>query len=182
MCATLCLVVVFVSVLRNLCQFVTSLPVLVAVFLCSGSEGQDTPGYRPDSPDSLSRVSGLLPGVSGSCCQTHILLCGYYVICITHVFALTYSPHCKRYKGLCGSLVYYFFLPFLMFVKSNLKSKFMAYIQGELLYASCSSLYGYQMSYMWVVINHQKRRRLKVIQAPKWVLVNNDKTHVHLIV
>jgi len=34
----------------------------------------------------------------------------------------------------------------------------MAYLKGELLYASCLSLYDYQMSYMWVVINHQKGR------------------------
>ena len=42
-------------------------------------------------------------------------------------------------------------------IKSNLKFKFMAYLKGELLYASRLSLYDYQMSYMWVVINHQKR-------------------------
>ena len=57
-----------------------------SVFLCSGSEGPDTLGYRLDSPDFLSGVFGLSPGVSGSCCQTHIFLCGFHVICITHLF------------------------------------------------------------------------------------------------
>jgi len=46
------------------------------VFLCSGSERPDTPGYRPDSPDFLTGVSGLIPGVSGSSWQIHILLSG----------------------------------------------------------------------------------------------------------
>ena len=45
-------------------------------FLCSGSERPDTPGYRPDSPDILTGVSGLIPGVSGSSWQIHILLSG----------------------------------------------------------------------------------------------------------
>ena len=45
-------------------------------FVCSGSEGLDTPGYRPDSPDSLTGVSGLQLGVSGSRWQTHFLLSG----------------------------------------------------------------------------------------------------------
>jgi len=45
-------------------------------FLCSGSERPDTPGYRPDSLDILTGVSGLIPGVSGSSWQKHILLSG----------------------------------------------------------------------------------------------------------
>ena len=77
----------------------TSLSVLVAVFLCSGSVGLDTPGYRPDSPDSLSGVFGLLPGVSGSCYQTHIFLCGYYVICITHVLHIPAHPTVKDIRA-----------------------------------------------------------------------------------
>jgi len=32
----------------------------------------------------------------------------------------------------------------------------MSYIKGELLYARCLLFYVNQMSYMWVVINHQK--------------------------
>ena len=63
-------------------------------FLCSGSEGPDTPGYMPDSPDCLTGVSGLLPGVSGSCWQTHFLLkwiewitCHMHHTCLyTHLF------------------------------------------------------------------------------------------------
>ena len=67
---------------------------LVTVFLCSGSEGPDTPGYMPDSLDSLTGVSGLLPWVSGSCWQTHFLLkwiewitCHMHHTCLcTHLF------------------------------------------------------------------------------------------------
>ena len=44
------------------------------------------------------------------------------------------------------------------------------------------SLYDYQMSYMWVVINHQKGGDWKWFRPLKWVLVVNDKTHVRLIV
>jgi len=34
--------------------------------------------------------------------------------------------------------------------------KFMAYIKGKLLYARRLLFYDHQMSYMWIVINHQK--------------------------
>ena len=65
-------------------------PWLVTVFLCSGSEGPDTPGYMPDSPDSLTGVSGLLPGVSGSCCRTLFfewISCQMHHTCLcTHLF------------------------------------------------------------------------------------------------
>ena len=47
-------------------------------------------------------------------------------------------------------------MPIVDMSSQNWNSKFMAYIKGELLYARCLSLYDYQMSYMWVVINHQK--------------------------
>ena len=47
-------------------------------------------------------------------------------------------------------------MPIVDMLSQNWNSKFMAYFKGELLYASRVSLYDYQMSYMWVVINHQK--------------------------
>ena len=49
------------------------------------------------------------------------------------------------------------FMPIVDVSSQIWNSKFMAYLKGELLYASRLSLYDYQMSYMWVVINHQKR-------------------------
>ena len=102
-----------------------------SVFLCFGSEGQDTPGHRPDYPDSLTGVSGLLPGVSGSCCQT-IFFSVYHAICITLVFVLTCSPNYKTYKSFCGSLDIY---AKIVDMSSQVEiQKFMAYIKGELLY------------------------------------------------
>ena len=47
-------------------------------------------------------------------------------------------------------------MPIVDMSSQNWNSKFMAYIKGELLYARCLSFYVNQMSYMWVVINHQK--------------------------
>jgi hypothetical protein len=44
----------------------------------------------------------------------------------------------------------------LDFREVNLKFKFMAYIKGELFACLRLHFYGYQMRYMWVVINHQK--------------------------
>ena len=138
-------------------------PWLVTVFLCSGSEGPDTPGYMPDSPDSLTGVSGLLPGVSGSCWQTDFFKWIEWITCHLHhtCLALTWSPHCKTYKSFYGYLDIY--AKIVGMSSQNWNSKFMAYIKGELLYAICLSFYVNQMSYMWVVINHQKGGRLKVI-------------------
>ena len=67
-----------------------------------------------------------------------------------------HAPIHPTVKDIMVSLVLLCILLFLTFVKSNLKFKFMAYIKGELLYARCLLFYDYQMSYMWVVINHQK--------------------------
>jgi len=47
-------------------------------------------------------------------------------------------------------------MPIVDMSSQNWNSKFMAYIKGEHLYARCLLFYGNQMSYMWVVINHQK--------------------------
>ena len=77
------------------------------VFMCSSSEGLDTPDHRSDYPDFLTGVSGILPGVSRSCSRTLFFLSEYHAICITLVFALTCSPHCKIYKSFCGSLDIY---------------------------------------------------------------------------
>ena len=67
-----------------------------------------------------------------------------------------HAPVHPTVKDIRVSLVLLCILSFLTFVKSNLKFKFMAYIKGELLYARRLLFYDYQMSYMWVVINHQK--------------------------
>jgi len=102
-------------------------PWLVTVFLCSGSEGPDTPGYMPDSPDSLTGVSGLLPGVSGSCWQTDFFKWIEWITCHLHhtCLALTCSPHCKTYKSFCGSLDIY--AKIVDMSSQNWNSKFMAY-------------------------------------------------------
>ena len=69
MSATLCLAVeleLFFKKFLLVCDIFELWIICFLFFLCSGSERPDTPGYRPDSPDILTGVSGLIPGVSGS--------------------------------------------------------------------------------------------------------------------
>ena len=88
------------------------------VFLCSGSERPDTPGYRPDSPWPES--PDLYPESPGPADRYTF----YWVDNLSyasHIFlALTYSPHCQTYKSLYVSLNIY---ANCWHVKSKLKFK-----------------------------------------------------------
>ena len=80
-----------------------------------------------------------------------------WIIChLHHTFALHSHAHPTVYH-IRASCFLPRIMPIVDMLSQNWNSKFMAYLKGELLYASRLSLYDYQMSYMWVVINHQKR-------------------------
>ena len=113
----------------------------------------DTLGYRLDSLDFLSGVFGLSPGVSGSCCQTHFFV---WISCHMHLTLVLHSHAHPTIYRIRASMFLLRFMPIVDMSSQIWNSKFMAYLKGELLYASCLSLYNYQMSYMWVVIDHQK--------------------------
>ena len=134
--------------------YIWAVAYLFSVFLCSGSEGPDTPGYRPDTPDFLVRslraptqsLRVLLP-------NTHFSV---WISChMHHTLVLHTHAHPTVYR-IRVSMFLLRFMPIVDMSSQIWNSKFMAYLKGELLYASCLSLYDYQMSYMWVVINHQK--------------------------
>ena len=68
-----------------------------------------------------------------------------------------HSPVHPTVKHIRAFVVLLIYMPKLLTCQVKFEiQKFMAYIKGELLYARCLLLYDYQMSYMWVVINHQK--------------------------
>ena len=102
-----------------------------------------------------SGVSRLLPTVSRFCWPNTSFL--VWISCHMHH---TYFVHTPAHPTVNHIRVSMFLLRFMPIVDvcevKNLKFKFIAYIKGELLYASRLLLYDYQMRYMWVVINHQK--------------------------
>ena len=68
-----------------------------------------------------------------------------------------HSPVHPTVKHIRAFVVLLIYMPKLLTCQVKFEiQKFMAYIKGELLYASCLLFYVNQMSYMWVVINHQK--------------------------
>ena len=126
--------------------------VVMTVFydLC---RGPDTRAIGRILRTSWSGVSGLLAGVSGSYCQ--ITFSSVWISCHMHYTWSLHSPAHPTVEHIrvTGSLEIY---ANCWCAKSKLKFKFMAYVKGELLYARSLLLNDYQMSYMWVVINHQK--------------------------
>ena len=68
-----------------------------------------------------------------------------------------HSPVHPTIKHIRAFVVLLIYMPKLLTCQVKFEiQKFMAYIKGELLYARRLLFYDYQMSYMWIVINHQK--------------------------
>ena len=68
-----------------------------------------------------------------------------------------HSPVHPTVKHIRAFVVLLIYMPKLLTCQVKFEiQKFMAYIKGKLLYARHLLFYDYQMSYMWIVINHQK--------------------------
>ena len=68
-----------------------------------------------------------------------------------------HSPVHPTVKHIRAFMVLLIYMPKLLTCQVKFEiQKFMSYIKGELLYARRLLFYDYQMSYMWIVINHQK--------------------------
>ena len=88
-------------------------------------KGPDTPGYSPDSPEILTGVSRLIPGVSGSNWQTHFI---EWITCHMHH---TYSWHSLVHPTVNLIRAFVFLsinMPIIDMSSQNWNSKFMAYI------------------------------------------------------
>ena len=158
MSATLCLAVLLKSALRKFVLVWGKIDLLWWLFyvICAGGRILQATSRILRTP--WSGISGLLAGVSGSCCQ--ITFPSVWISCHMHYTWSLHSPAHPTVEHIrvTGSLEIY---ANCWRVKSKLKFKFMAYVKGELLYARSLLLNDYQIRYMWVVINHQKGRDWK---------------------
>ena len=102
----------------------------------------------PESPGSYPESPG--PAVEHSFFWVNIM--PYASLMFLHA---PVHPTVKHVRVFVVLLIY---MPKLLTCQVKFEiQKFMAYIKGKLLYARHLLFYDYQMSYMWVVINHQKR-------------------------
>ena len=100
-------------------------------------------------PESL----GFYPEYPGPAAKTHF----YWVDNMSYASLMfLHAPVHPTIKHIRVFVVLVIYMPIVDMSSQNWNSKFMAYIKGELLYARCLLFYVNQMSYMWVVINHQK--------------------------